>query len=148
MAKQGTTVSPKDRTTEVVTVSVLKTQLTEALQALVTWVASCKVCTFFTFETQLVPKVLALGGLLVQLFLCLRHERFEAQHSSAVPGYKRQGPYVREIGTFFGKVRYARTYFYRAGQGYYPLDNELGLTSDGFSMVIRSYASRLATKVS
>lgn len=148
MAKQGATVSPEDRTVEVVTVPVLKTQLTEALQTLVTWVERCQTPTFFIFETQLVPKVLALGGLVVQLFLCLRHERFEAQHASAVPGYKRQGPYVREIGTFFGKVRYARTYFYRVGQGYYPLDNELGLTSDGFSMVLRSYASRLATKVS
>jgi len=37
------------------------------------------------------------------------------------------------LGTFFGKVHYWRTHFYRAGGGYYPLDIELGLTGDGFS---------------
>ena len=31
-------------------------------------------------------------------------------------------PKPRCLGTFFGKVRYWRTYFYREGGGYYPLD--------------------------
>ena len=52
------------------------------------------------------------------------------------------------MGTLFGKVRYWRTYYFRPGDGYYPLDVALGLTSDGFSMALRSCAARLATKVS
>jgi hypothetical protein len=52
------------------------------------------------------------------------------------------------VSTFFGKVRYWRTYIYRAGGGYYPLDIELGLPIDGFSMLLRSYAAKLATKMS
>jgi len=69
-------------------------------------------------------------------------------HPQPESGYKRLGPHSRLLGTFFGKVRYWRTYFYRKGAGYYPLDVELGLTGDGFSTLLRSYATRMATKVS
>jgi hypothetical protein len=151
MAKKRASISPTKVTDEeatVPTVKALHTRITHEIQVLIAWVVSCHTLTFFEFESQLVPKVLGVGGLLVQLFLCLRHEQFENQHPQAPAGYKRQGPFGREVGTFFGKVRYGRTYFYRRGEGYFPLDNELGLTSDGFSMVLRSYASRLATKVS
>ena len=151
MAEKCASVTSEEITAEeatVPTVPAIKAQLAQELQTVVAWVESCQTFTFFDFETQLVPTVLALGGLLVQLFLGLRHERFEAQHAQATPGYKRQGPFARELGTVCGKVRYARTYFYQAGHGYYPLDNELGLTRDGFSMRLRRYASRLATKVS
>ena len=48
----------------------------------------------------------------------------------------------------FGKVRYWRSYIYRPGCGYYPLDLELGLPLDGFSMLLRSYAAKIATKMS
>jgi hypothetical protein len=65
-------------------------------------------------------------------------------------GSKCQGLKDRLIGTVFGKVRYWRTYIYRGKSegGYYPLDIELGLPWDGFSMLVRSYAARLATKMS
>ena len=45
---------------------------------------------------------------------------------------------------------YWRTYIYRGKNegGYYPLDIELGLPCDVFSMLVRSYAARLATKMS
>lgn len=65
-----------------------------------------------------------------------------------VRGWKRQPGKKRNLGTFFGKVCYWRTYIYRTGSGYYPLDIELGLPSDGFSMQLRSYAAKLATKMS
>ena len=94
------------------------------------------------------PQVLALGRLFVQLFLCMREEQFRATHPRPQPGYKQISPNTRLLGTFFGKVRYWRTYFYRKGSGYYPLDVELGLTRDGFSMLLRSCATRIATKVS
>jgi hypothetical protein len=138
----------EDDATTILTTAEVKARIEQEVGELVTWVSSGESLTFFAFEAQLVPRVLALGGLFVQLFLCMRHERFQAAHTDAGPGYKQHGPYSRLLGTFFGKVRYWRTYFYRKGAGYYPLDVELGLTGDGFSMVLRSYAARLATKVS
>jgi len=39
-------------------------------------------------------------------------------------------------------------YYYRKVRGYCPLDVALGLTSDSFSMLLRSCATRIATKVS
>ncbi len=130
------------------TVGEVKANIIQEVNALVAWVLTCQSLTFFAFETQLVPKVLALGRLFVQLFLCMREEQFQAMHPRPQLGYKRLGPCTRLLGTFFGKVGYWRTYFYRKGGGYYPLDVELGLTSDGFSMLLRSYATRMATKVS
>jgi hypothetical protein len=79
------------------------------------------------------------------LFLCAREENIVV---APVPGYKRQPKKARILSVFFGKVRYWRTYIYRAGCGYYPLDTELGLPLDGFSMLVRSYAAKLATKMS
>ncbi len=64
------------------------------------------------------------------------------------PGCKCQGPKDRLLGTVFGKVRYWRTYIYRVGGGYYQLDIELGLPRDGFTMLLRSHAAKLATKMS
>lgn len=94
------------------------------------------------------PQVLAVGRLCLQLFLQMREAQWRATARQTPRGYKRQGPIVRQLGTFFGKVSYARSYFYRAGGGYYPLDIELGLTGDGFSLLLTSCAVRLATKVS
>jgi len=130
------------------TVAAMIANITREVQALVAWVLSCRSLTFFAFETQLVPRVLALGGLFVQLFLCMREEQFQATHSQPPPGYKRLGLKDRLLGTFFGKVRYWRTYFYRPDGGDYPLDVELGLTGDGFSMQIQSLATRMTTKMS
>lgn len=130
------------------TVEEVQGQIAQEVSALVTWVLSCQRLTFFAFEMELVPRLLALGCLFIQLFLCLREAQFQAAHPQPEPGYRRQGPVARLLGTCFGKVRYVRTYWYRNGGGYYPLDVELGLTSDGFSMLLRSYATRMATKVS
>ena len=91
-----------------------------------------------------------LGRLFISLFLCMRQAQWELTHSHGKFDGKRQGAKDRLIGTVFGKVRYFRTYIYRGKieGGYYPLDLELGLPWDGFSMLVRSYACRLATKMS
>jgi len=66
-----------------------------------------------------------------------------------VPGADKKKPTSRLFGTFFGKVRYWRTYIHRAkGNSYFPIDLELGLPKDGFSMHLRSLTTRLATKMS
>ena len=130
------------------TVEELQASMAQAVSALVMWVLSCQTLTFFAFETQLVPQVLALGRLCLQLFLRMREAQWQAAAPLTPPGYKRQGPIARQLGTFFGKVGYGRTYFYRSGGGDYPLDIKLGLPRDGFSLLLASHAVRLATKVS
>ena len=141
-----TTASPISPTE--VTVEEVKTQIAQEVGELIAWVLGCQTLTFFAFEVELIPKVLALGRLFVQLFLCMREAQFQAGHPQPEPGYQRQGPNARWLGTFFGKVRYWRTYYYRASGGYYPLDIELGLTGDGFSLWLQSCVTRIATKVS
>ncbi len=95
------------------------------------------------------PKLFVLGQLFISLFLCMREEGIRERHQKP-GGYKWQKPQGRLLGTFLGKVRYWRRYVYRTkgGGGYYPLDVELGLTGDGFSMLVQSYAALIATKIS
>jgi hypothetical protein len=102
------------------------------------------------FEHQLIPRVYELGRLFISLFLWMREGHWQGNHPGVEEGLKCQGLKDRLIGTVFGKVRYRRTYIYRGKYegGYYPLDIELGLPWDGFSMLVRSYAVRLATKMS
>jgi len=113
---------------------------------------------FLGFEVALIPRVFTLGRLLVQLFLALREEAL----SNTLPvrlkahrrWYTRQEPKARTLNTFFGAVRYLRTYMYsegrkgQAGRGFHPLDKELGLTSDGFSLHLLSLGCRLAVDMS
>ncbi len=85
----------------------------------------------------------------VSLFLCVRERHWNENRPALEAGSKYQGPKDRLFGTIFGKVRYWRTYVYRgeAKGGYYPLDTELGLPKDGFGMLVRSHAARLATQM-
>lgn len=64
-------------------------------------------------------------------------------------GFLERDSQARRLGTFFGKVRYWRTYMVNpgGGAGIYPLDVALGLTRDGFSMLVMGLAARLATLV-
>ncbi len=125
-------------------------QITEQVAGIVNWVLTCRSISFLEFEHQLIPRVYELGRLFISLFLWLREGHWQGEHPAAEKGLKRQGLKDRLIGTVFGKVRYWRTYIYRGKYecGYYPLDIELGLPWDGFSMLVRSYAVRLATKMS
>jgi len=151
MEKVCAPVSPADVPDEVAiapTVEEVRANIAREVTLLVEWILSCRSLTFLAFETQLVPQVLALGRLFIQLFLCMRQEQLQAMHPQPQPGYKRIDGRPRWLGTFFGKIRYGRTCFYGQGGGYCPLDVELGLTGDGFSMWVQSLATRIATKVS
>jgi len=114
------------------------------------WVLNHKSITLYEFEKQLIAKIFEIGKLFVLLFLCMRDEYFLSTHPEADADYQYQKPNARVLGCFFGKIRYWRSYLYNldCGGGYYPLDVELGLTKDGFSILVQSYASRIATKVS
>lgn len=132
------------------TVDEVIQRINKQVSETIKWILGCKAVDFLKFESQLLPQVYDLGKLLVLLFLCMREEHWKLTHTDNDIHGKRQGPKDRLIGTVFGKVRYWRTYIYRPkiGGGYYPLDTELGLPRDGFSMLLRSYAVRIATKMS
>jgi hypothetical protein len=106
--------------------------------------------SFDEVEKAVVRLVFMLGRLFLAYFLAWREEHSEKEIENA----RRNGcwpgdPQSRLLGTFFGKVRYWRTYMRdRGGGGFYPLDAALGLTADGFSMLVLSVAARLATLVS
>jgi hypothetical protein len=102
------------------------------------------------FEQQLIPSMWRLGRLFVALFLCLCHERLVARGGASAAGYRRKKPRPRMLGTFFGKVRYWRTYLHHrdGGRGRYPLDEQLHLMADGFSLGLLGRAVQLATKMS
>jgi hypothetical protein len=105
------------------------------------------------FEREVVGEIFRLGRLLITLFLCLRQERlpFRGTEAFGKETYRRQPPKPRLLGTFFGKVRYWRTYLEQTNGrpgGFFPVDTELGLTTDGFSVGTLSRAVQLATRMS
>ncbi len=102
-------------------------------------------------ERKLVPLVLRLGRLFLAYYLARKHRDSERRLRRRPPrGFRRGRPQPRLLGTFFGKVRYWRTYVREScgSAGTYPLDIDLGLTADGFTMVVVSLAARLSTLVS
>lgn len=114
--------------------------------------------SFFAFEKALAPRVFMLGRLLVTLFLCVREERKagEIEADPVVVDGRRfvtRPPQARNLSTFFGVVRYWRTYVRGPAvvdgerHGFHPLDVALGLTADRLSMHLLSLAARLATKL-
>lgn len=107
--------------------------------------------SFTEVERVVIVSVFALGRLFLEYFLALRQER----SSSLIRGYRRRRftkrrPQSRQLGTFFGKIRYWRTYMRnpRDGGGVYPLDRSLGLTADKFTRPVVSLMTKLATVVS
>jgi hypothetical protein len=106
------------------------------------------------FEPALWSRLLGLGRLLFALWLT----RVDEQVLKRLPCgffrgsrfFVRRGGQSRELGTLFGKVRYRRSYVYcaEAERGYYPADDALGLTADGFTLPLVSLCCRLATRMS
>jgi hypothetical protein len=101
------------------------------------------------FETKLLPRLFALGCLLVRWFLTIRHERL-AWLDPTPPQSYRPGEAERTLKTLFGPVPYRRSHRIRkeGGSGYHPLDVALGRTRDGFSPWVSPFVTRLATRMS
>lgn len=119
------------------------------MKGIIEWVKSCGTLNFLEFEQEIVKKVFVVGQLLISLFLRKREGGIRERHQKP-GGYQWQKAQKRLVGTFFGKVSYWRRYVYSAseGAGYYPLDMELGIPGDGFSLLVQSYAALIATKMS
>lgn len=109
--------------------------------------------TFFAFEQGMIPQVYALARLVLTLFLCVREQRERARTPERVEQhgrkFERRPAQPRNLSTFFGVVRYFRTYLHGAhGHGFHPVDVALGLTTDRLSLHLLSLAARLATTLS
>lgn len=107
--------------------------------------------TFYDKEKDIKVLIFGLGCLFLQLFLTSQHEKLShSEWTDTGLYYVRVKPVARKIKTFFGEVRYWRTYLVRKDKrtGFHPLDAALGLTRDGFSPLIINTVTRLATRVS
>jgi hypothetical protein len=113
--------------------------------------------TFVAFERRLVGETFALGRAVVALFLIASERRVLVVLGSGVVrdgvAFRRAPAQWRNLLTWFGIVRYRRTYLRQVGatgkaRGFHPLDAELGLLADRLSPSVLSMAVRLATRVS
>lgn len=107
--------------------------------------------TFFVFEKDLIFFLMAIGRLLVQLYLVYRHQKLDLKP------YVEDGKYrvanadaERTLKTAYGDVTYQRAYLApRAkGVGFHPLDMMLGLTRDALSPWVIQFVCALATRMS
>ncbi len=127
-----------------------------ALIALATREASAGT-TFVEFERQLIVEVFALARAVIGLFLFASERRVCAALEDRVVRdglvFRRAPAQRRNLLTWFGVVRYRRSYLRQLGatgraRGFHPLDAELGLLADRLSPNLLSFAVRLATRVS
>jgi hypothetical protein len=105
---------------------------------------------FDEVERDLRGLLLALGRLFLAFFLARR----EKQSDGLLKGWIRRGFRKRKrerkyVNTIFGRVCFWRTYVRKAdGEGIHPVDLDLGLSADGFSMSVMSLCARLSTFLS
>jgi hypothetical protein len=114
--------------------------------------------TFRSFEQAVVPKVFGIARIVVAIFLACAEERIWQRTPTRLERcgrtFQKTKARPRTLTTWFGRVRYWRTYMLERdvepgqGQGFYPLDVMLGLTSDRFSLGVFSVVVRLATTLS
>ena len=114
--------------------------------------------TFAEFERELVDRIAALGRAVVVLFLVASEKRVRAALTARViragRTFRRAPAQERNLMTWFGVVRYGRTYLREVvakgnrARGYHPLDAALGLLADRASPNILSIVVRLATRIS
>lgn len=112
--------------------------------------------SFKAFELALVRMVFALARTLVMLFLAAAEERVMLRTPERMRRdgccFRKVEAKGRNLESWFGLVRYWRTYMAQVGVeslgGFHPLDLALGLTKDRVSMLLLSICVRLATKLS
>lgn len=107
--------------------------------------------SFWVFEKHLWVLMAALGVCLIRLFLTARRERLD------LAAYLQDGAYRlddaqarRTLKTAYGPVPYERPYLVArgGGEGFFPLDAQLGLGNDRLSPWMMQWVARLATRMS
>lgn len=113
---------------------------------------------FEAFEKKLLGSVFTLARAVIVLFLVVSEARVRRALGPVVlregRRFRPAPPQQRNLMTWFGIVRYARTYLREivapgeAARGCHPLDAELGLLADRISPSVLSITTRLSTHVS
>lgn len=106
---------------------------------------------FWQLEKELAIRLATLACQLIRLFLTARYHRLDVQPHLQNGKYRTSDNYAkRTIKTAHGDVIYGRQYLQarNGGKGIFPLDIELGLTSDSLSPWILQWITKLATRMS
>lgn len=140
------------------TITDLQQSITEKTRELVEFAITTaeKETTFDAFERSLRDLIFEIARIVVVLFLTSAEERVRQRTPTRLHiegrGYQRTRKYSRTLTTWFGTVRYERTYMrqvgVKKGLGFFPLDVALGLVADRFSFATLAVVVRLATKLS
>ena len=102
-------------------------------------------------ETELVETLRHLGRQLIDYHLTSRHENSaELVDVFTAKGFCRRGTRSRSVKTTFGEVRFERAYLRQAGRtrGVFPLDLQLGLSSNCYTIPVVSTVALLSTLMS
>lgn len=106
--------------------------------------------TAYQIERGLFKQLLAIGAKLLRLFFAVRaqacsHPTLELADGQVLPLHSEK---ARSYFSIFGKLSFARPYFYRKGlEGQSPLDAELSLGADCYSDLLREVAAYLGVDV-
>jgi hypothetical protein len=109
---------------------------------------------FEDFEAKLIEASRQVGRLATELMLAKAEEKLRQEQPRLVTvediAYRWSAPEPRSFNTWFGVVRYSRSYVrpVEGGVGYFPLDLELGLLGDRISPTLLAAGVRLATRMS
>ena len=128
-----------DWRTEAATSTTIRTKVQEHVDKIFTFLdGHQRPRPFDAVQRNVIPFVFAIGRLFLAYYLAICEERSSAKE---IDGFQRRRPQPRLFGTFFGKVRYWRTYHRRndGGDGVYPIDIQLGLLADGFSLLVMGW---------
>lgn len=118
--------------------------------------------SFLSVERWLFASLMTIGALALEWFLARWSEALyvPVKYKYRSARFERQRKKTRTVRTLFGEVTYARDYLRRlsgrrkSGRrrvgkgGFFPLDQQLGLTADGFSLPVLALGAQLATKMS
>ena len=104
---------------------------------------------FDEVERGVVPTIFALARLFLTYYLVRREEASAKEVDVWVKrGFRPRRQERKYVSTFFGRVCFWRRYVRRpGGSGTHPLDIALGLTADGFSLLVTEICARLSTLV-
>ena len=113
--------------------------------------------TFVVFEKGLISMVAAVARAVIVLFLVASEERENAAVAARLVlkgrTFRRAPAQTRGLLTWFGVVRYRRTYLREvvkageAARGFHPVDAALGLLADRLSPNVLAMSVRLATRM-
>src|SRR5215831_1003644 len=127
----------------------IQDQIRSTCEAIIQFCSQEIETTFYQTEQSLQVKISSLACLFLQLFLMSYQEHFDYSTWLENGDYSKGNLIARTIKTIYGEVRYWRHYLVRkGGGGFYPVDAGIGLTGDGFSPLVISLVTRLATRVS